>query len=159
MTRRLLPLLAVVSLGCFAMTAGTLRAADDAAVRQANDQFYAALNKIFVGDMAPMAEVWSHAADVTYLPPDKKFLVGWDAVKADWKVQADAKYGGQVQPADVHIVVGESLAVVQNWERGTNTPDGGEVQKVSIRATNVYRLEDGTWKMISHMADPLPFVK
>jgi len=33
-------------------------------VRQASQEFYAALNRMFTGDLAPMAAIWSHGADV-----------------------------------------------------------------------------------------------
>ena len=36
-------------------------------------------------------------------------------------------------------------------------PDG-KPQAVSIRATNLFRKEDGTWKMIGHHTDLLPFL-
>ena len=51
-------------------------------------RFYAALNAMFEGDLAPMVEVWSHADDVTYMGPDGGFQVGWKQVLADWEKQA-----------------------------------------------------------------------
>ena len=41
--------------------------------------------------------------------------------------------------------------VFRSAERGE-----GEIQKVSIRATNIFRKEDGQWKMIGHHVDLLP---
>jgi hypothetical protein len=38
-------------------------------VRQASDQFYAALNRMLNGDAGPMMEVWSHSSDVTTMHP------------------------------------------------------------------------------------------
>jgi len=128
-------------------------------VTKANEAFYAALNEMFKGEMGPMEAVWSHAPDVTYLPPDGKFRLGWDAVKADWEAQAKMKLGGSVRPEGVHVVTGDRLAVVQNWEVGENKDAEGKPIEVKIRATNVYRKEDGGWKMISHHADVLPYLK
>lgn len=130
-----------------------------AAVKKANADFYAALNAMFTGDLKPMEAIWSHAADVSYLPPDKAMLVGWAQVKADWEKQATLKLGGKVEPRDEHILLGKDLAIVQCVEEGENVNVGNQPKKVSIRATNVYRLENGTWKMISHHADPLPFLE
>ena len=53
--------------------------------------------------------------------------------------------------------VGRDLALVQNYEIGANVVNGVPVQ-VKIRATNLYRKEDGTWKMIGHHTDLLPFL-
>lgn len=133
--------------------------AELAAVKKANADFYAALNAMFTGDLKPMEAVWSHADDVTYLPPDKAFLVGWDKVKADWAAQAKLKLGGKVEPRDVHIFLDKDLAIVQNVEAGENVNVGKQPKKVDIRATNVFRLENGAWKMISHHSDPLPFLQ
>ncbi|MEM1060043.1 MAG: nuclear transport factor 2 family protein [Verrucomicrobiota bacterium] len=155
------PLLGTLLAGAMLTFAPTPAPAAEAkqAVLKANDGFYAALNQMFTGDAAPMLAVWSHAADVTYLSPDGRYLTGWDAVKADWEMQAKLKLGGEIKPRDVRALVGRELAVVQNWEEGGNTNAGGRAVEVKIRATNVYRLEDGQWKMVSHHADPLPFLQ
>jgi len=129
--------------------------ADEAAVRQAATQFYAALNALFGGDVAPMVAVWSHAADVTYMGPAGGMQVGWPAIEAKWTSQAAMKLGGAVEPTDVHVTVGETLAVMQNYEKGTNTNLGGKPATVSIRVTNTFRKEGGTWKMIGHHTDLL----
>ena len=53
----------------FFLSNSPARAAEEntAAVRAASNQFYAALNKLFTGDMAPMDAIWSHRKDVTYM--------------------------------------------------------------------------------------------
>jgi hypothetical protein len=38
-------------------------------IRQASEQFYAALNRAINGDPGPMMEVWSHGSDVTSMDP------------------------------------------------------------------------------------------
>jgi ketosteroid isomerase-like protein len=140
------------------MTSGaTARAADadEQAVRTAAAQFYAALNAMFTGDIAAMQAAWSHADDVTYMGPGGGLQVGWKAVLAEWQSQAAMKLGGEVEPTDMQVAVGENLAVTQNYEKGTNTNVDGKPQAVSIRATNVFRKEDGQWKMIGHHTDLL----
>lgn len=134
-------------------------AADDEGVKAAVEEFYTALNAIFTGDLSLMKEIWSHADDVTYLGPDGSFEVGWDQVLSNWEKQAAMKLGGQVTPADMHITVGRDLAIVQNFEKGENVDDEGNPLMVSIRATNIFRHEDGQWKMISHQTDLLPFLE
>jgi hypothetical protein len=37
-------------------------------VRQASEQFYAALNSTINGDPGPMMEVWSHGSDASAAP-------------------------------------------------------------------------------------------
>lgn len=128
-------------------------------VEQAANDFYKALNTLFTGDAEPMFELWSHADDVTYLGPAGGFQVGWDQVRANWQVQAERKLGGTIEPTDIHITIGDDLAFVQCYEVGANTTPEGKPIKVSIRATSIFRLEDGKWKMISHQTDPIPFLE
>jgi len=124
----------------------------------AGARFYAALNALFEGDAAPMAEVWSHADDVTYMGPDGGFQVGWKDVLAEWEKQAAKKLGGHVAPEGMRIAAGRDLAVTHNYEKGTNINTGGAPGSVLIRATNLFRKENGTWKMIGHHTDKLSFL-
>lgn len=125
-------------------------------VLAANDQFYAALNTLFTGEIAPMNAIWSHADDVTYMGPIGGFQVGWDAVSKDWEAQAAMKLGGSLVASEMRVTAGRDLAVISNIENGENLNVKGEIQKVSIRATNIYRKENGHWKMIGHHVDLLP---
>jgi ketosteroid isomerase-like protein len=124
-------------------------------VKEAAMQFYSALNTMFKGDVSTMIEVWSHAPDVTYLGPQGGILIGWDQVRKAWEEQAALKLGGQVNPEDMHITLGDKIGITQNYERGTSYVDGKPVT-VDIRATNIFRLEEGKWKMISHHTDIIP---
>lgn len=131
---------------------------DEQSVRQAAAQFYTALNAMFTGEVGPIKEIWSHANDVTYMGPSGGFQVGWDQVLANWEAQAAKKLGGKVEPAEMRITVGQDLAVVSDVENGENTNANGKVEKVSIRATNLFRKEGGKWKMIGHHTDLLPYL-
>jgi ketosteroid isomerase-like protein len=132
---------------------------DADAVRHAAEGFYSALNVLFTGDLSPMTEVWSRADDITYMGPDGGFQVGWRQILVSWKRQAAMKLGGRVEPDHMQITVGQELAVVENYEEGVNTNAAGKSQKVSIRATSVFRKEHGKWKMIAHHTDLLPYLK
>ena len=132
---------------------------DEKAVRQEAAQFYSALNALFTGKLAPMIRVWSHADDITYMGPGGGFDVGWTQVLANWKRQAAMELGGRVEPYRMQITVGQELAVIENFEKGVNTNAAGTSQKVSIRATSVFRKEGGKWKMIAHHTDALPYLR
>ncbi len=138
---------------------GAAARADESAVGAASAQFYAALNAMFAGDVTPMKAVWSHRDDVTYMGPGGGVQVGWEPVLAMWEKQAAMKLGGSVKPTDLHVTVGSELAVVSTVERGENTNADGKTETVSIRATNLFRKENGTWKMIGHHTDLLPFLE
>jgi Ketosteroid isomerase homolog len=65
------------------------------------------------------------------------------------------KLGGSIKPAQVKITAGRDLATVSNMEVGSNVI-GGKKTIVSLRATSVYRKENGQWKMIGHHTDLIP---
>jgi len=144
---------------CVAVRTAAASTEGEQAVRKAAAQFYEALNAMFTGDVGPMKEVWSHAKDVTYMGPGGGFQVGWDQVLANWEAQAAMKLGGKVEAVDTRMTVGKDLAVTQSYEKGENKDASGKTQKVSIRATNVFRKENGKWKMISHHTDLLPYLE
>jgi len=147
-------------IGMSVLAAGSVNAttSDEQAVRDASAQFYVALNTMFTGDAAPMEAVWSHADDVTYMGPGGESLIGWAPIRDSWRKTAAMKLGGKVEPSGLHITLGQDMAVVTLTEVGENTNTDMEAQQVSIRATNVFRKEDGAWKMIHHHTDSLPFL-
>ena len=137
-----------------------IQTADDTkAIQQVSNEFYTSLNAMFTGNADPMVKVWSHAEDVTYLGPAGDFLVGWTKVRGAWQAQAALHLGGKVEPSDLHATVGDTLAFTQCIEKGTNHDATGNTVEVSIRATNLFRKENGDWKMIGHHTDVLPYLK
>ncbi|MCB1112991.1 MAG: nuclear transport factor 2 family protein [Chlamydiales bacterium] len=120
-------------------------------------EFYSALHGIFEGKTGGMESVWSHADDVTYLGPQGGILKGWKHVFNAWKEQASLSLKGNIEPKDIHIIQQGDIAIIQNYEVGTNYING-TAKSVKIRALNIFRREDGSWKMISHQTDLLSFV-
>lgn len=132
---------------------------DQSGVVAAADKFYAALNAMFVGDAEPMKTVWSHADDVTYMGPAGGFQKGWAEVVKVWDEHAAMKLGGKVTPDQMEVTAGQDIAITHNYEIGENFDKDGALQKVSIRATNIFRKEEGQWKMIGHHTDLLPYLE
>jgi SnoaL-like domain len=60
-----------------------MAAGDD--VRQASQQFYAALNRMRNGDAGPMTAVWAHRPDVTTMHPVGGREVGWEQIRPVWE--------------------------------------------------------------------------
>ena len=102
-----------LTLACVIAATTSLAATNEQSdVKDAVEEFYAALNAMFTGELEPMTKIWSHAADVTYMGPAGGFRVGWDQVLGDWEAQAVMKLGGKVESADVRITIGTNIAVV-----------------------------------------------
>jgi len=149
----------VIALACAIVGTITPGAAKErGAVLAANAQFYAALNQMFKGELAPMKVMWSHADDVTYMGPTGNFERGWAAVLKDWEGQAALKLGGRVEPTDIRVVLGRDLAVISNYEIGENTNAQGKIERLKLRATNIFRKEGRRWKMVGHHTDLLPYL-
>jgi ketosteroid isomerase-like protein len=123
-------------------------------LEEASAGFYAALNAMLDGDVEPMLALWSHADDVTYMSPFGELLTGWEPVRASWQAQADAHLGGAVRAEEVRLVEGDGLGFAVGFERGEVHVEGRPTA-VDIRATSLYRREDGGWRMIGHHTDPL----
>jgi len=124
-------------------------------VRQASQQFYAALNGMAKGDAGDMASIWSHNGSITTMHPIGGREVGWDEVQGPWQQVAQLSSGGQIKINDQLIQVSGDMA----YEVGTETGHfklAGEEIPVDQRVTNVYRREAGEWKIVHHHADISP---
>ena len=124
----------------------------DAAVREASDRFYDALERMANGDAGPMMDIWSHEDDVTTMHPIGGREVGWDAVREPWENIAAMSEDGKVTRTDQLVRVFGELAYELTTEEASMTM-GGERVSFERRATNVYRLEDGEWKIVHHHVD------
>jgi ketosteroid isomerase-like protein len=83
---------------------------------------------------------------------------GWAGVRRNWLAQAARKLGGRVEPAEIHLLLGRDIAVLSDYEVGQNTNANGKIARVKLRATNIFRKEAGTWKMVGHHTDTLPYL-
>jgi hypothetical protein len=67
-------------------------------------------------------------------------------MKQVWSHRADVTYMGP----------GGGMQV--GWKKVLSAWKAQAARKVSIRATNIFRKENGVWKMIGHHTDLLPYV-
>ncbi|HEY6395241.1 MAG TPA: nuclear transport factor 2 family protein [Candidatus Binataceae bacterium] len=125
-------------------------------VRDATLKFYVALNSAFGGDLDPINPVWSHASDVSMMGPLGGRAVGWNEVYAQFQSMGRMNLGARITPADIVVVVDSDLAYSFCDERGEARDPRGGTLKFSDRATNIFRREDGKWKMIHYHADSVP---
>ncbi len=133
-------------------------AADLQAVKKANENFYTALNAMLDGDPKPVEEVFWHTDDVVFMGADGGYNVGWKDTYASWEKMAALKLGGKVEPAEVKLTVGPTIAVSHNYVTGFHVV-GGVREAIKVRVTSVFRKKGDVWKMTSHHVDLRPSVR
>ena len=122
-------------------------------VRQASEQFYAALNRTLDGDSSTMEEIWSHGSDVSAIHPFGGRMLGWDEVGASWEQAAQAFSGGQVALDEMAVVpISEDAAYTLGTEHG-QASIGEQTVGIEWRVTNIYRREADGWKIVHHHTD------
>jgi ketosteroid isomerase-like protein len=124
-------------------------------VKAASAQFYAALNRMLTGQQGSMEGIWSHGATVTTMHPIGGREVGWDNVRPTWDQVASLPSGGQVALAEQVLSVAGDTAYEVGYERGHGTLAGERVD-IDQRVTNIYRRENGAWKVVHHHTDLSP---
>ena len=126
-------------------------------VKQASDQFYAALNQMLAtGDARLVTAVWSHGQAGSTMHPIGGREVGRDQVLAAWQQAAPAFSEGRASADDAVVVpLCDDVAYTVGTERFEGKV-GGETIRGEWRATNIYRKEDGGWKIVHHHADASP---
>jgi ketosteroid isomerase-like protein len=126
-------------------------------VRQASEQYYAALSGLLTGDAGPLMQIWSHSPDVTTMNPYGGREVGWEQLKPVFERIAQLCQGSQARVwlQDRLIRVGGDLA----YETGIESGEGiimGKQTTISHRVTNIYRREAVAWKMVHRHTDLNP---
>ncbi len=124
-------------------------------VRNTSAKFYAAMNRMVDGDASRLADVWSHSDTVTTMHPIGGEQVGWTEVRESFEQVAGVASAGRVELADQRVEVGGELAYEVGVERGQVTLAGESIQ-IEHRVTNVYRREQGQWRMVHHHTDISP---
>jgi len=120
-------------------------------VLAANLAFYAALES---RDPSRMEAVWSHADDVACTHPGWHRLDGWEDVSRSWHAIFASSRAWKVRSEDERAFVSGEIAVVLCTEVLAAVGAAGEPAR--MQATNVFRREDGHWRMVHHHASGTP---
>jgi ketosteroid isomerase-like protein len=100
-----------------------------------------------------MMEVWSHASDVTTLHPLGGRPTGWEQVRDSWEQVGQAFSDGQASIEDLVVVpLSDDVAYTVGTEHG-QAKLADETVGIDWRVTNIYRREEGKWKMVHHHTD------
>jgi ketosteroid isomerase-like protein len=121
---------------------------DEAAVRAANDAFYAA----FEGrDLDAMSDLWAHDPEVTCVHPGWTTLRGWGEVAASWAALFNGPQRLQFIVTEAQVVVAGDIAWVTCAEN-LLAGDGG----ATVAVLNLFgRDPQGRWRMLAHHGSPV----
>jgi ketosteroid isomerase-like protein len=124
-------------------------------VRKASKRFYTGLNSMANGDIDLLAGSWSHSATVTAMHPIGDRQVGWNAVRSSFEQVARLASDGKIELKDQIIHTDGDMAYEVGVEQGQFKLAGEQIS-IDHRVTNIYKREDGAWKMIHHHTDTSP---
>jgi hypothetical protein len=103
-----------------------------------------------------LKELYSHDGDITVLGGFGGFEQGWNEVgpRLDWAASQFA--GGSYERKTVSMVEGTDLAYTVSIEVNRVREKGkSEEVQLDLRVTQIYRRENGEWRLVHRHADPL----
>ena len=121
------------------------------------EQFHLAQGEVVKGNPEPVKRLFSHREDATLANPLSPPARGWEQV-------AEVTERGVAQFRDGEIVgyeiieryVTPELAYVVEIERLKAKVGGSaDIAPIALRATMIFRPEEGTWKIVHRHADPI----
>ena len=118
----------------------------------ANESFYKAFN---ARDLDAMKRVWSSHEKVTCVHPGWEPLSGLEPIIDSWQGIFKNSGNMDIQITDVSVTTSEDLAWVSCIEKLYTIATHG-VLASKVFSTNLFQLNEGSWKMIMHHASPLP---
>ena len=131
-----------------------MAAVDD--LEQVIEQYHLALGEFMKGDPEPVWKLHSHREDVTLANPRGGIAHGWEQVAQRMADVASGRREGEASFEIVEKYVSPELACVVEMERAKAKFGASEdVTSYALRATILFRREDGTWKVAHRHADPL----
>ena len=122
---------------------------------QENNQ---ALAEFYKGNPEPFYRLYSDRGDISLLGAFGALSVGQDEVKKHAGTRAAYFQGGHNLTVDYKVKLCEGdFGYAVGIERFQAKVEGKET-RVALRATTVFRRENGTWKIVHRQGDPLVYL-
>ena len=132
-----------------------MAAVDD--VKELIEQYHQALDEFVKGNPEPVKKLYSHRDDVTLANPLGPPAHGWEQVAATIERAASNFRDGEMVGFEIiERYVTPELAYVLEIERQQAKVGAREdIVPSALRATLIFRPEDGVWKVVHRHADPI----
>ncbi len=108
----------------------------------ANEAFYAAINS---RDAAAMDSLWLRSESVTCIHPGWDILIGTEEVLESWHRILSHDASPKIACRNAEALIHGDVAVVVCYE---------EIDGQLLAATNLFRRDGRSWRMIHHQAGP-----
>jgi ketosteroid isomerase-like protein len=129
----------------------------DAFLRLISEREVAAEEALVRGDVGPRLEMWSHADPVSVIGAVGASRAGWDQLEPMFRSVASRLAGGHDVTYEILAFdVSQNMAWSAGFVRFVGSMDGSAPVPIGLRITQVYRLEQGEWKVAHEHSDFLP---
>lgn len=118
----------------------------------ANQGFYDAFNR---QNLDMMKAVWLDGGESVCIHPGWPVLRGFDPIIKSWGDIFDHTDHLEIKLTDVNVLVAGELAWVSCQENLFSINMQG-VQQAAVHATNLFKRDNGAWKMVLHHAAAVP---
>ena len=124
---------------------------------QAIEASHRALDEIARGNPDGFFELYSRRDDATLANPYGPPTRGWSEIEeVGRRAASNYRDGGAIEFENFAKYETSDLGYILEIERfQTKVAGAEEVTPVSLRVTSVFRLEEGTWKLLHRHADPI----
>lgn len=120
-----------------------------------NEKFYKAFN---ARDLDAMKSVWSSQGNLICVHPGWSPLNGFEPIMESWQGIFKNSGNMDIQVSDITVTASEDLAWVSCVEQIYTIASNG-VLASKVFSTNLFQINEASWKMIMHHASPMPSLR
>ncbi len=121
------------------------------------EQYHRALDEFSRGDPEPVKKIFSHRDDVILANPFGPAVRGWEKASQALDFASarfrDGRFTGFQTIAEYRTQELVMTFEIEQWEAKVSGRD--EISSFTLRVTNTFRNEEGTWKLAHRHADPI----
>ena len=121
----------------------------------ANEKFYKAFN---ARDLDAMKSVWSSQGNLICVHPGWSPLNGFKPIMESWQGIFKNSGNMDIQVSDITVTASEDLDWVSCVDQIYTIASNG-VLASKVFSTNLFQINEGSWKMIMHHASPMPSLR
>jgi ketosteroid isomerase-like protein len=121
------------------------------------EQYQLALEEFMKGNPKAVQDLYSHREDASLANPYGPPVRGWDGIAKTTEHAASLRRDGRARDFEIVAknVTPELAYVVQIEHLESKVGESEEITPYALRATMIFRPEDGAWKVVHRHADPI----